>query len=90
MAIGQHQGVAVGESHEGSKVGLEAAGEQQHLVTAQPLGQVPLQLPVDWSAAGHQAGGSGPQTTGGQLRSGGSDYGRMAAETEVVIAGQIQ
>jgi hypothetical protein len=42
VAIGQHQGVAIGEGHQGGEVGLEATGEQQHLVAAQPLGQLLL------------------------------------------------
>ena len=41
-------------------------------------------------AATNQAGGAGPQTTGGQLSGGGCHHGGMAAESEVVVTGQIQ
>ena len=41
-------------------------------------------------AATNQARSAGPQTTGGQLSGGASHHGGMAAESEVVVTGQIQ
>lgn len=88
--IGQHQGVAFRQGRHGGEVGLEAAGKEQHPLAAEPGGQGGLQLLVDGPGAGDQAGGPGPQAAGGQFGRGGREHGGMAAQAEVVVAGQIQ
>ena len=49
-----------------------------------------LQLQKHRPGASHQPRGAGPKATGGQFRSGGSQYGGVAAEAQVIVAGQIQ
>ncbi len=78
--IGQHQGVAIGQGRHGGEVGLEAAGEQQHPLAAEPGGQGLLQLVVNGPGAGDEAGGAGTQAAGGQFGRGGREHGGVAAE----------
>ena len=85
--IGKHQTVAIREGCHGSQVCLEATGKQQRPLTPQPGGEFGLQLQMHRPGASNQPRAAGPKATGGQFRSGGSQYGGMAAEAQVVVAG---
>ena len=90
QSVGQHQAVTIRQGGHRRQVRLEAAGEQQHPLASQPAGQGALQLGMHRPAAAHQAGcpGSHPFTGGGGLGRG--HQAGVAAQAEIVVAGQIQ
>ena len=88
--IRQHDRVPVRQSAHSRQIGLETAGKQQHPFAFKPLGQSGFQLLVHRARAAHQARSSGSCTTAQQFRMGCSDHSRMAAQAQVVVAGQIQ
>jgi len=88
--VGDHQALTVGQGHHRRQVGLEAAGEQQRPAPPQPGCQLRLQLHVHRPGAGDQAGPAGAHTIPGGGLLGGGDHRRVAAEAEVVVAGEVE
>lgn len=88
--VGKHQAVAIGQGQHGRQVGLKAAGKQQHPLPPQPGRQGPLKGLVPRPAAAHQPGGACSDPIEGRGGLGGGNHGGMAAQAEVVVAGQIQ
>ena len=90
QAIGQHQAVAVGQGGHGGDICLEAAGEKQHPPAPQPAGQGLLQLGVLRPGATHQPRGGGPHPAGCDGGLGRLHQGRMTAEGEGIVAGEVE
>ncbi len=88
--VGEHQAMAIGQGRYRSDVGLEAAGKEQHPLAPQPGGQPRLELPVHRPAAAHQARGPRPHPIAADGGAGGLLQGRVLAQAQVVIAGQIK
>ena len=69
---------------------MKATREQQHPLAAEPGGEGCFEGLMDRPAAAHQLGGAGPDAVGVEGGFCRSDKLWMAAQAEVVIAGQIQ
>ena len=88
--VHQHGGVPFTQGCYGGDIGLKSTGEQQHPIPIQPGGEGRLQLQMTWSGACDESRATGPDPIGGHGFRCCCKNGGMAAEAEVVIAGQIK
>jgi len=88
--IGEHPGVTVRQGLDGGDVGLKSTRVEQHPLAPEPVAEGLLQLRVDRPCAADEAGGPGSHADGFDGGAGGPLQGGIAAQPQVVVAGQIQ
>src|SRR5512132_169952 len=84
------QAVRAGQSGYRREVGEVARGEDEPGGPAAELRECCLQLSVKRRRSGHQARSSGSRSPGQGSSARPRDYGGMAGQPEVVVAGQIE
>lgn len=90
QAVGDHLAVAVGQGQHRGQVGLKAAGEEQHPLAPKPLGQGRLELVMAWSRAAHQSRSAAAHPVALDRGHGRRLQAGVGAESEIVVAGQIE
>ena len=88
--IGQHNAVAIHQGENRRQVGLEAAGEKQHPLAAQPGCQVFLKGGMHGPATRDQTRSACPHPDGIDGGMGRRPQPGMDTEAKVIVAGQIQ
>ena len=87
--IGNNRAMAIDQCHHSSDVGLESTREKEHSVPAQPACQLFFKRNMDGAGSRHQPRAAGTQAIRAKSPGSSIQYVGMAAQSQVVIAGQV-